>query len=144
MSATDNPLAMPDPRPALVRSAAFRLKHDLGKYVRFSAPDREEMDPEALRARLALDLLATRRTDEETLSAVDLYDRWEREDGDLLAGEAFAPDLSALRDAVETMRRLLPRLAALAGPDLLRLDAAARVVVEKTAALHRRAAGEAG
>ncbi len=124
------------------RAAAFRLKHDLGKYVRWSAPSAPEADAEALRERLALDLLATRRTDAETLSAVELFDRWESEEGALLDVPPFAAELGAVREAVGTMRALLPRLARLGPGDLALLDAAARCVAERTAALHRLAAAE--
>ena len=119
------------------KAATFRLKHDLGKYVRWNAPSSPETDDATLRERLALDLLATRKTEDETLTAVELFDRWLAEEGDLVEGPRFAPDLAALREAIDVMRALLPRLALLGRPDLDRLDAASRTVAERTLALHR-------
>jgi hypothetical protein len=126
------------------RAAALRLKHDLGKYVRFSAPKEPERSVEALRKRLALDLLATRRTDEETLSAVALFDRWEAEDGSLVSGDGLDEEVSAIRDAIGTMRVLLPGLGSLEEPGLRRLDEASRVVSERCVALWKRVAEAEG
>ena len=49
-----------DPR----RKAARRLQHDLGRYIRFAAPEELEPDTEALRQRLTRDVLGTRSTPE--------------------------------------------------------------------------------
>ena len=42
------------------KTAAFRLKHDVGKALRWSAPEERETDAVALRARLAADLYEAR------------------------------------------------------------------------------------
>ena len=56
--AADNGSVTSDP--ADLRAAAFRLKHDLGKAVRWNAPAVREADTETLRRRLGRDLLETR------------------------------------------------------------------------------------
>ncbi|HSD71322.1 MAG TPA: hypothetical protein VLE54_00945, partial [Thermoanaerobaculia bacterium] len=64
--------------PDELRAAAFRLKHDLGKAIRWNAPAAREKDPEALRRRLAKDLLETRvGTDGRARTAVQIFEGWE-------------------------------------------------------------------
>lgn len=120
-----------------LRSAAFRLKHDLGKGVVFGAGETVEADVEALRARLGKDLLATRRTAaDETLDAPAVFARWKAEDGPLLARPETTAELAALEAEVEELGRLLPRLPALDARELLALDRLARSVAARCRALH--------
>jgi len=105
--------------------AARRLAHDVGKYVRFGAPDAPEADAAALRDRLSRDLLATRRSDARTESVLEVYESWRRDDGDAVNGDALlAPRLAAVEEALRDVARLLPGLDALAEPELRALDAA--------------------
>jgi len=102
------------------RAAALRLKHDLGKYVRFSAPAKREADVEALRARLRADLLETRRSGGAARSAVDVFREWEAEERSLFA--AFDADLETLARAVGRLEQLLPTLPGLDERRLVELD----------------------
>jgi len=122
--------------PATRRGAAARLRHDLGKAVRFSATPAGEATSAALRRRLAADLLAARSGPDETLDAVAVFDRWWRSDGALFVADSeAAAHLARIHEAVERMRPLLPRLDTLAERELRELDDAARVVDAETRAL---------
>lgn len=125
------------------RSAALRLKHDLGKAVRFRAPREPEADVAALRERLARDLLATRETPEERLSAPEVFARWKADEAPALAASGASAELGALDGAMAEMEALLPRLAALDREGLLRLDALARRVAELCGAVFARASERA-
>ena len=135
--------------PATRRGAAARLRHDLGKAVRFSATPAGEATSAALRRRLAADLLAARSGPDETLDAVAVFDRWWRSEGALFGPGSGSPPATAataclarIREAVEIMRELLPRLDALADDELRELDSAARVVDAETRALRDAVARE--
>jgi hypothetical protein len=104
------------------RSAASRLKHDLGKYARWSAPEERESDSEELRARLGRDLLATRLVDGVPFTAVQVFEAWRAEDGAALEGVAA---LAEVEDAVRRVGSLLPGLATLERAGLAALDDAA-------------------
>jgi hypothetical protein len=89
------------------KSAAFRLKHDVGKRLRWSAPEERETDLEALRARLASDLrpsgdVAAKR------DVLQSFFEWKREEGPLFA--SGDPDLRDLADAMAIIERLTSRL----------------------------------
>lgn len=106
-------------------SAAFRLKHDLGKAVRWSAPAAREGDLEALRRRLERDLLRTRTGGGGDESAVELFDAWVAGDGSLFLGLArYEQRLNRVREAIEATRALLPRLLELGFDELVALDEA--------------------
>jgi hypothetical protein len=124
--------------------AASRLRHDLGKAVRLSAPAAGSREgAEALRARLIADLLETRAAARETLDAAAVFDRWVAADGPLLeADAACAARLARIRAAIDSMRARLPRLRSisLGEAELRELDAAARVVDEETRALREELA----
>src|ERR1700730_7367672 len=83
-------------------SAAFRLKHDVGKAVRWSAPSEREADTEALRARLSADAVTSRMAAAGTRSVVELYDEWKAEEGALFEGQ-----LAALDAAIQAMKPLV-------------------------------------
>ena len=132
--------------PSAIRrlDAASRLRHDLGKAVRLSAPRAGSRETtEALRGRLIADLLETRSSGRETLDAAAVFDRWFASDGALLASEpASAARVDRIRAAVDAMRPRLPRLRSitLGEADLRELDAAARVIDDETRALREELA----
>lgn len=121
------------------RAAALRLSHDLGKYVRFSAPETPEDDAAALRERLRADLLATRRTEDETRAAPEVFEAWRKEHGALFAARPPAA-LDEVAGAIRAMRPLLARLDALPPAELRRLDALARDVADGCRRLVKSAA----
>ncbi len=91
------------------KSAAFRLKHDVGKALRWSAPEDREKDAEALRARLAADLLPRASGGGANRDVLETFFEWKREEGPLFA--SGDPDLEAVERAMTTVGRLVPRLA---------------------------------
>jgi hypothetical protein len=130
--AADNGSVTSDP--ADLRAAAFRLKHDLGKAVRWNAPAVREADTETLRRRLGRDLLETRvGPDGRPRSAVEVYEAWLAREGTLFAGDR----LSAMSEAIDAIRRRLPRLAELGRNDLVALDDASLRIQEEARALWR-------
>ena len=136
--------AAPPPSASRRLDAASRLRHDLGKAVRFSAPSAGKRETvEALRARLIGDLLETRSGSRETLDAAAVFDRWLAAEGPLLASDLpSVPRLDRIRAAVDTMRPRLPRLRSLSlgEAELKELDAAARVIDEETRLLREELA----
>ena len=121
-----------------VSEAAERLRHDLAKAIRFSAPEVPESETEALRARLLADVAKTRRGHSGTQSAADVFDAWRRESARHFAG-ALARRVDDIAAAIEEIRGLTVRLPSLARSDLERLDALTRRVASECRAL----AGEA-
>ena len=105
--------------------AADRLRHDLGRYIRFTAPADLEPDTEALRERLARDVLATRSGPDGVRSAVAIFDDWLAEEGELFPGSEA---LGRVRAAIAELRVLASRLPGLGRSELERLDALTRVV----------------
>lgn len=107
------------------RAAAFRLKHDLGKYIRFNAPEMKET-VEDLRARLQLDLLSTRRKGSTAQSAVDVFFEWKKEEGGVFEeaprDAAALATISEIQALVETVGRLLPSLLTFEEKQLHDLD----------------------
>jgi hypothetical protein len=131
---------------ALLRlEAARRLRHDLGKYVRFSAPAAQEAGDEDLRERLRADLNATRSGPGGTVSAVELFDDWRQKEGLLFSAPGpLHEHLDRIAAAVETLRRLMPALPSLSRARLEELDRATLAIAEETRALERAAARETG
>jgi hypothetical protein len=130
----DNGSVTPDP--ADLRAAAFRLKHNLGKAVRWNAPSRREKDAESLRRRLHRDLLETRvGPDGRVRSAVEVYEAWLAREGTLFA----VARVSAMSEAIDAIRRRLPRLPELGWNDLVALDDASLRIQEEARALWREA-----
>jgi hypothetical protein len=125
--------------PEQLVSAAFRLKHDLGKAVRWNAPARRERSVESLRRRLARDLVETRTgPDGRTRSAVEVFDAWMAGDGALFHADPDSSDrIARMAASVEEIRRLVPRLAELGRDDLVALDEASLDLAEETRALWR-------
>ncbi len=121
-------------------NAARRLAHDVGKYVRFGAPEEPERDVAELRERLARDLLATRRSDAGSETVLEVYETWRREEGEAIAGEALlAPHLTAVTEALAAIASLLPRFDVLEEPELRALDDAALSLSRSCAAVARAA-----
>lgn len=132
--AADNCSVTSDPQD--LRAAAFRLKHDLGKAVRWNAPSSREKDAESLRKRLRRDLLETRvGPDGRARSVVEVYEAWLAQEGTLFE----ATRLAAMSEAVDAIRSRLPRLAELGWSDLVALDDASLRIQEEARALWRDA-----
>ena len=123
--------------------AAARLKHDLAKAIRFSAPEVLEADTESLRARLRTDLLTTRRGPAGSQSAVEVFEAWLAGEGRPLRRGALAAFVAEVAAAVEEMRGLAGRLDRLGRSELEQLDSLTRVVVERCRDLAREAQREA-
>ncbi|HEY2798353.1 MAG TPA: hypothetical protein VGK26_10740 [Thermoanaerobaculia bacterium] len=121
-----------------VSEAAERLRHDLAKAIRFSAPEVPETETEALRARLHADVATTRRDASSSQSAAEVFDAWRREEGRHFRG-ALASRVDDIAGAIEEIRGLTDRLSSLARPELERLDALTRRVASEC----RTLAGEA-
>jgi hypothetical protein len=91
------------------KTAAFRLKHDIGKALRWSAPDERETNMDELRARLRRDLLSRTNGGGASRDARESFFEWKREEGPLFpVGD---PDLEAVERAMAVVGRLSPRLA---------------------------------
>ncbi len=123
------------------KSAAFRLKHDVGKALRWSAPDVRESDSEALRERLASDLLpsgdgAAKR------DVLKNFFEWKKEEGPMFA--SADPDLEAVERALAVLRRLTPGLLSLEERSLVALDEACLEASRACTAFYRRVALEGG
>lgn len=120
-------------------SAAFRLKHDLGKAVRWNAPIWRETSPDELRRRLGRDLLETRvGPDGVTRSAVQIFDAWLSAEGVRFRSD---PELGArvarISAAVDVLRSRLSRLSELPWDELVALDDSSVVISEEARALWR-------
>lgn len=120
----------PSPDPQRLASATFRLKHDVGKAVRWSAPAVREHDPEALRRRLEIDLVRTR--------AIGVFDAWLSEDGPLFLSEpGWVLRITRMSKAIERIRARLPHLSTLDREGLNVLDQATVVLAEESRTLWR-------
>ncbi len=119
-----------------VSEAAERLRHDLAKAIRFSAPEVPETDDEALRARLLADVATTRRgaSGIPPQSAAEVFDAWRDQEARHFRG-ALARRIDDIARAIEEIRGLTVRLPSLARPELDRLDALTRAVATECRAL---------
>ncbi len=117
-------------RDSAMARAAARLRHDLGKYVRFSAPETIEADTAALRERLRSDVLATRRTTSTVHGAGDVFEEWRREEaGHFPATGPAVEALGRLARTMDEIGRLSGQIDSLDRPGLERLDALTLAVV---------------
>jgi len=91
----------PEDRRLRRKTAAFRLKHDVGKALRWSAPEAREGDAAALRARLANDLLPRTRGGGAGRDVLEMFFEWKKEEGQMF--DAGDPDLEAVGRAIETI-----------------------------------------
>jgi hypothetical protein len=122
---------------------AARLRHDLGKYVRLSAPAGIEADTERLRERLEVDVTATRKGPGGAESAADVFRGWLRDGGEALEKRpAFAAPIARIRRAVEEGEELSRTLATLSREELERLDAVTRTIAEECRRLAAAASGD--
>jgi hypothetical protein len=126
-------------------AAAARLRHDLGRYIRLSAPRALESDTEELRARLAFDVRATRSGESGPVAAPEVFDAWLRDAARVFprSGE-LADRLADIASAIEEIRALEPRLDSLPRGELERLDRLTREIAEGCARLWEAARGEGG
>ena len=134
-----NGKATAEPDGERIRSAAYRLKHDLGKPVRWNAPAKPETRLEDLRARLRLDLGSTRVREGRASGAVEVFEQWFQEEIRFLSAPEFAADLEALSRSVGAVRSLMNRIDTLDRGGLVQLDEASRQIAECCAALYRLA-----
>jgi len=109
-----NPTVDHEDRRLRRKTAAFRLKHDIGKAVRWSAPEEREGDLEDLRMRLQRDLLSRPNGGGARRDVLEIFLEWKREEGPLFHGDD--PDLEALERAMAKVAGLAPRLASPSGP----------------------------
>jgi hypothetical protein len=115
---------------------AARLRHDLGKYIRLSAPASIETDTEALRARLAADVLATRKGPGGAIPAAEVFRMWLREGGSALSERPpYAEPIRRIRRSLETLETLSRKLPTLTRTELERLDCLTRAIAEECRAL---------
>jgi hypothetical protein len=127
------------------KTAAFRLKHDVGKALRWSAPEERETDPAALRARLAADLLPRATGAAAKRDVLQIFLEWKREEGPMFAGGD--PDLEAVEAAMAVVGRLAPGLLSLeeiSFSSLQSLDSACLEASRACTAFYRRVAVEEG
>ncbi|MBK9063935.1 MAG: hypothetical protein IPL89_12190 [Acidobacteria bacterium] len=127
------------------KTAAFRLKHDVGKALRWSAPEERETDPTALRARLAADLLSPASGGAAQRDVVKSFFEWKREEGAMF--DSSDADLQALEVAMTTVARLAPDLLPLreiSFSSLQSLDSACLEASRACTAFYRRVAVEEG
>jgi hypothetical protein len=127
------------------KTAAFRLKHDVGKAVRWSAPEERETDARALRARLAADLLSRAGGGGAGRDVLKIFFDWKREEGAMF--DSSDPDLKALENAMAVVARLAPRLSSLEEislSSLVSLDSACVEASRACTAFYRRVAVDEG
>ena len=132
--------------PAAVEAfrAADRLRHDLGKAIRLSAPDTLEAGIEELRTRLRADVLETRRGAAGSCGAVELFAAWRRETTAIFpAGGDLGARVGAIAALVGEIGELASRLDALDRRELERLDLLTRDVARECRALAETARREA-
>jgi len=115
--------------------AAGRLRHDLGRYIRFSAAETLEADTAVLRERLRADVLATRRTASAAQSASEIFEQWRREEAAHFARGAPAETLARLSRTMDEVRRLSAEIDSLDRAGLERLDTLTRDVARECRAL---------
>lgn len=104
-----NPTEPNEDRRLRRKTAAFRLKHDIGKAVRWSAPEARETNMDELRTRLGRDLFSRANGGAAKEDLLKIFFEWKREEGPLFATDDH--DLEALERAMAEVGRLAPRLA---------------------------------
>jgi len=96
------------------KTAAFRLKHDVGKALRWSAPDERETDAAALRARLLADLVPQSGSGRAKRDVLESFFEWKKEERAMFAADD--PDLLAIERAVEKIAAARVALLSSAAP----------------------------
>ncbi len=148
-----NPTEPHEDRRLRRKTAAFRLKHDVGKAVRWSAPEERETNMDELRARLTRDLLGRANGGGAREDVLKIFFEWKREEGPSFA--SGDPDLEALERALGEVGQLAPHLApslfpfkesssSLSDSSLLALDEACLEASRACTAFYRRIAVEDG
>ncbi len=115
--------------------AAARLRHDLGRYIRFWAPETLETETEALRERLTRDVLSTRSGPSGAIPAADVFDAWLAEEGSHFEDGSAA--LTDIRQGIDALRALAARLPELRRAELEELDGLTRSIAEGCRRLSR-------
>ena len=116
--------------------AADRLRHDLGKAIRLSAPDTLEANTEDLRSRLRADVRGTRRGPAGSEGAVEVFARWRREASGLFPKDGgLAPRLAVIERLVFEIGALDAELESLDRTGLERLDGLTADVARECRAL---------
>jgi hypothetical protein len=136
----------PRPRPSdaeRLNEAARELRHDLGKYIRLSAPLEREADTGALRERLRADVLSTRSEPNGVLGAVEVFAAWRAAHPNLPRRGPFAEGVRRIDRAVAAIGKVAPALDRLSREDLERLDQATLEVARGCRALCEAAEKEA-
>ena len=118
------------------------MKHDVGKALRWSAPQERETNPDELRARLVADLLPRARGGGADRDVLESFLEWKREEGPMFAGED--PDLEAVERAMAVLRRLAPGLLSLEEESLVTLDEVCLEASRACTAFYRRVALDDG
>lgn len=127
------------------KTAAFRLKHDVGKAVRWSAPEERETNAAALRKRLAADLVPRSKGGGASRDVLKHFYEWKRESRPSFSADD--PDLRALERAIASLERLVPRLLSpeeISLSSLVSLDEACLEASRACTAFYRRVAVEEG
>ncbi len=128
------------------KSAAFRLKHDVGKALRWSAPEAQETNAEELCARLTRDLLSSASGGGASRDVLESFLEWKREEGPIFASDD--PDLETVERAMAAVSRLVPSLLTFKESEsksfLLSLDEACLEASRACTAFYRRIAVEDG
>ena len=124
------------------KSAAFRLKHDVGKALRWSAPEARETDTEALRARLAADLRPRASGGAGRPGVLESFFEWKREEGPLFPADD--PDLQTVESAMAALEQHAPVLYSLEESALVALDESFLEAASACTAFYRRIAVEDG
>jgi hypothetical protein len=123
-----------------LNEAARQLRHDLGKYIRLSAPPEREAANEALRERLRADVLSTRSGPDGVVGAVGVFAAWRAAHPNLPRSGPFAEGVQRISRAVVAIGELGPALDLLSREDLERLDQATLEVAQGCRALCETAA----
>jgi hypothetical protein len=123
-----------------LNEAARQLRHDLGKYIRLSAPGEREAADEALRERLRADVLSTRSGPGGVVGAVGIFAGWRAAHRNLPRRGPFAEGVRRISRAVAIVGELGPALDRLSRGDLERLDEATLEVAQGCRALCEAAA----
>ncbi|HMA28503.1 MAG TPA: hypothetical protein VKS23_01450 [Thermoanaerobaculia bacterium] len=105
------------------------MKHDVGKALRWSAPDERETNPDELRARLVADLLPRTTGGGASRDVLESFFEWKRDEGPLFA--SGDPDLEAVERAMTVVGRLASRLPPFEGSSLLSLDEESLVALDE-------------
>lgn len=143
-----NPTEPHEDRRLRRKTAAFRLKHDVGKALRWSAPEEREENVEELRARLTRDLLSRAKGGGTSRDVLKSFLEWKREEGPLFSADD--PDLRAVERAMAALERLIPSLSSFeessspSESSLLSLDEACLEAARACTAFYRRVAVEDG